>query len=510
MTLERSPIMQRRTRRLNSNPQSAVASSTDNEPNEPPSSQQERAPNSSKASKENHARSVDKQVEEEKCVKEKESKLKKGGDTQEIVSESGDLSPSHAKGKKTVQKLDDKIFKPWGGSCSRASSDTGSESAICKGGPCNMDCGNPVLNGQEGVKCDGCSGWFHDTCQGIEIPAIRALDRFKILSWFCAECKYEMKTRVEAKKVADLETKIGTLESVIQEHTHLVQNLLEDQKRASDDKNKELEQNLKAFQEEKKSYAEILKGTCDDAVRKLSEKVAALPAEATRNMGQSASSKTIQDMSVVFDDFLDKEKRKLNLVVHNMSESHGETLQERASKDAALFTTMLKDVFKLSVVPVKTFRVGKKLPDKPRLMIVTLNNESTKYDILKLAPQLRSTAKYSNIYINPDMTQKEREKGKALREELAARKRAGETNLTIRKGKIVPYDRSAEQTLSASTHQTEVRQEPASVPQLSQAVASTTDQRPAQAPTANAEQPSASGGPPPPCPGSSASAPRRD
>ena len=289
-----------------------------------------------------------------------------------------------------------------------------------------------------------------------------------------------------------------------------MQNWLEDQKRATNDKSNELEQNLKAFQEEKKSYAEILKGTCDDAVRKLSEKVAALPAEATRNMGQNTSSKTIQDMSVVFDDFLDKEKRKLNIVVHNMSESHGETHQERASKDAAQFTTMLKDVFKLSVIPVKTFRVGKSLPDKSRLMIVTLINESTKYDILKLAPQLRSTANYSNIYINPDMTQKEREKGKLLREELAARKRAGETNLTIRKGKIVPFDRPAEQSLSVSARQTEVRQEPASVPQLRQTVASSTGQRSAQVPTANAEQPLASGGPRPPSPGSSASAPRQD
>ena len=58
-----------------------------------------------------------------------------------------------------------------------------------------MDCGNPVHNGQEGVQCDCCSGWFHNMCEGIKIPAIRALDRLKILSWLCAEYKYCIKKR---------------------------------------------------------------------------------------------------------------------------------------------------------------------------------------------------------------------------------------------------------------------------------------------------------------------------
>ena len=40
------------------------------------------------------------------------------------------------KGKRGIQKLDESMFKPWGGSsCSRASSDSGSETAICKGAP---------------------------------------------------------------------------------------------------------------------------------------------------------------------------------------------------------------------------------------------------------------------------------------------------------------------------------------------------------------------------------------
>ena len=126
---------------------------------------------------------------------------------------------------------------------------------------------------------------------------------------------------------------------------------------------------------------------------------------------QSVSSKTAQDVSEVFDDFLDREKRKLNLVVHNLAEPQGDTFQERAAKDASLFTSMIKEALKISVMPVKTFRVGKKLPEKPRLLIVTLESASAKYDILKYAPQLRDSVHFDNIYINPDLTQKEREQG---------------------------------------------------------------------------------------------------
>ena len=367
------------------------------------------------------------------------------GASGESSMQTGEKDPSSLpKGKCGIQKLDENIFKPWGGS--RASSDSGSESVICKGGPSNMDCGNPVLNGQEGVQCDCCSGWFHDTCQGIEIPAIRALDRFKILSWLCAECKYTIKKKDDPKKVDALEAKVEQLDSAVRKHMQLVESCFKEQEKVVADQNKKMEQNIKDCHQEKRSYADILKGTCDEVVRKVSEKVAGLPADTTGNVGPNPPGKSVQDISVVFDDFLDKEKRKLNLVVHNLPEPEGETFQERSAKDATLFTSMIKEVFKLSVAPLKSFRVGKKLQGKSRLLIVTLDGMSTKYDILKLAPQLRNSENYSNVYINPDMTQKEREQGKKLRDELVARRKAGELNITIRRGKIIHTDHGSVKT----------------------------------------------------------------
>ena len=112
-------------------------------------------------------------------------------------------------------------------------------------------------------------------------------------------------------------------------------------------------------------------------------------------------------------------------------------MTDGAEKDLAIFSTMIKDVMRLHVPAHNSFRVGKRRQSKPRLLIVTLGSPALKYDVLRGAPQLRHSELYSNIYITPDLTQKEREAGRKLREELAARRKAGESDLAIRSGRIV-------------------------------------------------------------------------
>ena len=111
-------------------------------------------------------------------------------------------------------------------------------------------------------------------------------------------------------------------------------------------------------------------------------------------------------------------------------------MSERSAKDMTSVSTMVKDIIKIHVTSSKSFRVGKKMPEKHGLLLVTLDNPATKHDILKGARELRHSDMYSNVYITPDLTQKEREAGRKLREALASQQRAGETNLIIRGGRI--------------------------------------------------------------------------
>ena len=79
----------------------------------------------------------------------------------------------------------------------------------------------------------------------------------------------------------------------------------------------------------------------------------------------------------------------------------------------------------------------KKVEGKPRLLVISLEDVDTKHEILKVASQLRDSANWSNVYITPDLTWKEREVGRKLREDLAKRRANGEENLYIKQGKIV-------------------------------------------------------------------------
>ena len=63
-------------------------------------------------------------------------------------------------------------------------------------------------------------------------------------------------------------------------------------------------------------------------------------------------------------------------------------------------------------------------------------------DILNSAKKLRNTEKWADTYISPDMTRKQREDAKELRQELRRRREAGEENLMIMRGRLVSKIRS--------------------------------------------------------------------
>ena len=364
------------------------------------------------------------------------------------------LDPQHSTARgmdgsacKMIGKLDDSVYEKWernSGSISRSSSDTSadSEGAICKGGP-GKACGEAVVD--LGVQCDRCHSWYHSACQGISKLALRALDRHKVLAWLCTHCKDEMKrNRKQQVTLASLADKVDSLGESLRNHLADVQNSIKEKQatlekqlielKAQDEKNiLILDQSLKENETLKRTYADMVKGSCDEVLRKVSNQISELPKTDMAGTNRTAA----HDLAAALDDHMDREKRKSNLVVHNLPEQASDSQAERAAQDAELFRSMIRDEMKLNVKVMKSFRVGKKVDGKARLLIITLEEASTKHDILKQAPQLRHSKKYVNIYVTPDLTRKERETNKKLRDELHRRKGTGETNIAIRRGKII-------------------------------------------------------------------------
>ena len=184
--------------------------------------------------------------------------------------------------------------------------------------------------------------------------------------------------------------------------------------------------------QQQRTYAETLRGISTEVVKEVTQKIDKMP-QTTVPVQRNR-----EEIAGVLDEFHDKEKRKLNIIIHNLQEAEGQTQSDKRKNDEEKFTGMIKNGLKLVVKCANSFRIGKKTEDKPRLLLVTLTNLDDKVNILRSAAALRSTTEWDNVYITQDLTWQEREKARALRQELARRRAAGEKFLYIRQGRIIP------------------------------------------------------------------------
>ena len=146
---------------------------------------------------------------------------------------------------------------------------------------------------------------------------------------------------------------------------------------------------------------------------------------------------TRQQVVGIVDEYFDKEKRRKNVVVYNLPESTCQTNSDRMKEDLDSFCRLVREELHLIVSATKCYRVGKRLDTRPRLLIVTMESEDLKWDVLRQAPQLRHSRYSPRIFINPDLPVRQRAEARRLREELAQRKAGGERNIKIQRGRIV-------------------------------------------------------------------------
>ena len=141
--------------------------------------------------------------------------------------------------------------------------------------------------------------------------------------------------------------------------------------------------------------------------------------------------------SSVIQEIEDRNRRRLHFIVSGIPEKEG-SLEERKAVDKEKIETLLGDLDESwdDKVIEHVHRIGNNVSKGPRLIRVTCSGESYKKDILRKAKQLRNLPAYNNVYINPDLTLRQRDENKRLRNELKTRKGQGE-NVMIRNGKIV-------------------------------------------------------------------------
>ena len=123
----------------------------------------------------------------------------------------------------------------------------------------------------------------------------------------------------------------------------------------------------------------------------------------------------------LFNEQKERERRELNLIVHNMLESTASEGAGRKKDDIMKVTSVMKDNIKVKPTISNAIRLGKKGSDKPRLLKITVSSIEEKVTILRTKVKLRadSNPKYvRKIFVTPDLTPLEQRKNKALRQQL--------------------------------------------------------------------------------------------
>ena len=134
----------------------------------------------------------------------------------------------------------------------------------------------------------------------------------------------------------------------------------------------------------------------------------------------------------------EKEKRQLNIIVHNLEESSASEGPSRKEDDITKCKSLFQKYLGVTVTIQNAIRLGKR-SDKSRLLKISLSSTQERANVLRHKLKLRSRDNpdpVRNIFITPDFTPLEQKRNKILRQQLADMNKV-ENIYTIKNGQIV-------------------------------------------------------------------------
>ena len=126
----------------------------------------------------------------------------------------------------------------------------------------------------------------------------------------------------------------------------------------------------------------------------------------------------------------------MNIIIHNVPELDSKDREKRVVHDKKEILSIAGSI-NVDIDIVKVIRLGKQVEGKNRLILVDLKEGTMVCWCLSNATKLKTVDDWKKVFITPDLDKRERLRNKELREELWRRRKDGEKNLIIHKGKIV-------------------------------------------------------------------------
>ena len=205
---------------------------------------------------------------------------------------------------------------------------------------------------------------------------------------------------------------------------------LKDENEKLRDENKELRRRMDGLEEKMRNLkGEIVEETITQVMRRLKEDESKKQDETINRAAESNDIKKEVNkyISNAREEDKDKEWRKNNLIVLNANESRKETLTSKNEDDEAECQFFFVKIGVEDYIVEHMFRRRRPSDNgKHRPLLVILSTEKEKFKILGRAKRLKNTTgQMGKVYINRDMSKKERARDYKLRTMLAEREGAG-------------------------------------------------------------------------------------
>ena len=349
--------------------------------------------------------------------------------------------------------------------------------ALCK------NCQQPCLElskcknqNEISIQCDNCSGWFHKGCMKTNDKEWEFLHGSNAnILYKCEGCINDKVKKVEETnellrdELHGMNAKFDDLKNLIQANNAMLISQLVPQIEASllpkveqmvDSKIQahsanileSLDERLKKLEEEKeKDKASSAQSV--NTSHQLEERVKNLETKNEESHAATDSAKLDNteienkiklQLTESIEELKEIEERKNNLIIFNVKETPSNDEEQSLTADLAnvkeILTFSNPDLANTQIKRLETSditRMGlyKTEAEKPRPIIVTLQSQKTKFQILKNSHKMKNCTSHTKIGFRMDLTKKQQLEDKALRIALEERKKT--EDVMIYKNKII-------------------------------------------------------------------------
>ena len=278
--------------------------------------------------------------------------------------------------------------------------------------PCGT-CQADVKSSDKALLCDLCNKWQHTRCINITDEYYKLMKKLcstqgKGNHWYCPGCdSVASQVLVSIKSLNDKHNKLET------KHEELVSDVIEIKSEIEALKLSFAEVTKSEIEALKLSFAEVTKGPAKPHVSPITTTVT-----------------LDKHVKIELAEAMEREKRRSNLVIVGLQEG-----SENEERDR------VKEILKQCVGEEVDFkivgRIGKLVSGKSRLTRFSVVEDQMRKSILKGARNLKEKEEYRNVFIMPDLTKKQQENGKKLRDKLKEIRASGVSDAKIAHNEIV-------------------------------------------------------------------------